>query len=507
MPRRTGCMPDILRMTLFSRSIATLLTALAVAQGALAEPWLAPGDPRLRLDLQLLNDAGIMQVPLSAWPLSWGDIEAAIQNADALNGSSATDEALQRIESDLRTAATIGEPLVRFSANVAENPRFIRSFENTPRGDAEVSGSWSWTGDIFAINLHAAVIDNPFDDDEFSPDGTYLGLALGNWMLSAGWQERWWGPGRDGSLILSTNARPSPGIAIQRNRSTAFESKWLRWLGPWSLTSFVNLLDDDREIDDALLFGLRITLKPLENLEIGLSRTAQFCGDDRPCDTQAFTDMLFGNDNAGVNVDPDDEPGNQLAGFDFRWALPWEIPLAVYAQWIGEDGRSGTPVPGSWLRQGGLESWGRIGSLSHRTHIEFSDTSCHEGGLGFSDIKPNCAYEHSIYRTGYRYNEKALGHGIDGDGRSYSLGSTLVQPAGHSWNLLIRYMEINRVGDPETRHSISPTPQDLTDIQLTHDRWTRFGRFYLGLGYSHLDDAASSATSSDFSAFLSWSSM
>jgi hypothetical protein len=494
-------------MTLFSRSIATLLTALAVAQGALAEPWLAPGDPRLRLDLQLLNDAGIMQVPLSAWPLSWGDIEAAIQNADALNGSSATDEALQRIESDLRTAATIGEPLVRFSANVAENPRFIRSFENTPRGDAEVSGSWSWTGDIFAINLHAAVIDNPFDDDEFSPDGTYLGLALGNWMLSAGWQERWWGPGRDGSLILSTNARPSPGIAIQRNRSTAFESKWLRWLGPWSLTSFVNLLDDDREIDDALLFGLRITLKPLENLEIGLSRTAQFCGDDRPCDTQAFTDMLFGNDNAGVNVDPDDEPGNQLAGFDFRWALPWEIPLAVYAQWIGEDGRSGTPVPGSWLRQGGLESWGRIGSLSHRTHIEFSDTSCHEGGLGFSDIKPNCAYEHSIYRTGYRYNEKALGHGIDGDGRSYSLGSTLVQPAGHSWNLLIRYMEINRVGDPETRHSISPTPQDLTDIQLTHDRWTRFGRFYLGLGYSHLDDAASSATSSDFSAFLSWSSM
>ncbi|MDH4022438.1 MAG: capsule assembly Wzi family protein [Gammaproteobacteria bacterium] len=488
------------------RSSAALLVALAAAQGAMAEPWLAPGDTRLRNDLQLLNDAGLMQVPLSAWPLSWGDIEAALQNAQAPDVASATGEALQRIESDLRTAATTGEPGVRFSASVADDPRFIRSFANTPRGDAEASGSLSWTGDIFALNLSATLIDDPVDDDEFSPDGTYIGMALGNWMLSAGWQERWWGPGRDGSLILSTNARPSPGIAIQRNRSTAFESKWLRWIGPWSLTSFINLLDDDREIDDALLFGLRITFRPIDSLEIGLSRTAQFCGDDRPCDARAFTDMLVGNDNAGTNVDPEDEPGNQLAGFDFRWVLPREMPLALYAQWIGEDGRNGTAKPGSWLRQAGLEYWGRIGSLAHRTHMEFADTSCREGGLGFSDIKPNCAYEHSIYKTGYRYNGKSLGHGIDGDGRSYSMGSTLLQSAGHSWNILVRYMEINRVGEPEPRHSISPTPQDRTDIQLTHDRWTRFGRFCLGLGYTHLDEAAGNATSNDISAFLSWSS-
>jgi hypothetical protein len=267
----------------------------------------------------------------------------------------------------------------------------------------------------------------------------------------------------------------------------------------------MNLLDDEREIDNALLFGLRITFKPIDSLEIGLSRTAQWCGDGRPCDFDAFTNMLLGNDNRGVNVDPDEEPGNQLAGFDIRWVLPKQIPVALYMQWVGEDGRDGQAVPGSWLRQLGIEAWGHIGDSIHRTHMEVSDTSCREGGFGFSDIKPDCAYEHSIYRTGYRYKEKSMGHGTDGDGLSYSLGSTLVQSGGHSWNLLLRYMEINRVGVQGPRHTISPTSQELADIQLTYDRQTSVGRFYIGLGYSRLDDHASNSSSDDIEAFVQWS--
>ncbi len=47
-------------------------------------------------------------------------------------------------------------------------------------------------------------------DANCAPDGSYLGVNVGNFMLSAGYIERWWGPGWDGSLILSTNARPIP---------------------------------------------------------------------------------------------------------------------------------------------------------------------------------------------------------------------------------------------------------------------------------------------------------
>jgi hypothetical protein len=263
-------------------------------------------------------------------------------------------------------------------------------------------------------------------------------------------------------------------------------------------------LDDERVVNDALLFGLRFNLKPLDALEIGLSRTAQWCGDNRPCDFSAFTDMLLGNDNQGVNVDPEDEPGNQLAGIDIRWSLPRQIPVALYMQWIGEDSRRGGPEIGSWLRQVGIEHWGNIGSLQHRTHFEVSDLKCREGGFGFSETKPDCGYEHSIYQTGYRYNGRPIGHGIDGDGLSYSLGSTLVQSAGHSWNLSLRYMEINRAGTPSTRHSLSATPQELADLQLTHNRITTIGRFHIGLGVSNLDDELTGESSSDVTAFVQW---
>ena len=61
-------------------------------------------------------------------------------------------------------------------------------------------------------------------------DGTYVAASLGNWMLSAGYLDRWWGPGWQGSLILSSNARPMLSIAADRNESTPFDLPVLRWL-------------------------------------------------------------------------------------------------------------------------------------------------------------------------------------------------------------------------------------------------------------------------------------
>ena len=152
-----------------------------------------------------------------------------------------------------------------------------------------------------------------------------------------------------------------------------------------------------------------------------------------------------------------------------------------------------------------MEYWGTIGGASHRTHIEVGDTLARGGGIGEGSAVPNSAYNHSIFQTGYRYNGRSIGHSMDGDGLSYSLGSTLVQSAGHTWNLSLRHIEINRAGVPDTRHSLSPTPQEYTDIQLSYERLTAVGRFYAGIGYSRLDDEVSGLTTSDSSGFLRWS--
>ena len=490
----------------YSRSLLLLIVGCWLTATAWAEPWAGPGDTRLRNDLQLLNDTGVINIPLTAWPVPWGDVYSSL--ADNRVSSALAPEvraAYRRVRRRARDEMGVGLTVFEFAASASENPRIVRSFENTPREEAEVTAGLSWVGERFSFNLRATYVDNPLDGDEARPDGTYVGMELGNWMLSAGWQERWWGPGRDGGTILSTNARPMPSVGIQRIGSVPSESKWFRWMGPWTLTSFIGLMDDERVVKDGLLFGLRGSFRPLRGLEIGLSRTAQLCGEGRKCDLEVFLNMLRGKDNAGANVDPEDEPGNQLGGIDIRWSLPQQRPLALYMQWIAEDTRKTGSQLHQWLRQVGVEYWGTIGDASHRTHFEVADSSCHLGALGEGSAEPNCAYNHGIFKTGYRYNGRSLGHSMDGDGLSFSLGSTLVQSAGHTWNLSLRHMEINRMGSPDSRHTLSATPQDLLDIQLSYDRLTGFGRIYVGVGFARLDDELSGLTTSEASGFLRWS--
>lgn len=487
------------------RSFLAALAACLLAALAQAEPWAGPGDTTIRNDLQLLNDAGLINITLSAWPVAWGDVASSLDQVDRNMLAPELRLAFNRIRWSARHELRPDFGAFEVVASGASHPRILRTFEDTPREDAEATAGISWVGDRFAFNLRATYADSPFDGDEFRPDGTYVGMVLGNWMLSAGWLERWWGPGRDSSMILSTNARPPPSIGIQRISSLPSDSKWFRWMGPWTLSSFFGLLDDDREIKNGVLFGLRGSFRPLRGLEIGLSRTAQMCGEGRKCDLQIFFNMLLGKDNAVANVNPENEPGNQLGGIDMRWNLPKQIPVAIYMQWIAEDTRQTGGSLHQWLEQAGVEFWGTIGNISHRTHIEWGDTLAKLGAMGEGSPVPNSAYNHFIFRTGYRYNGRAIGHFMDGDGRSISLGSTFVQSDGHTINVSARYVEINRAGQPDLHHTLSPTPQEFTDIQVSYERLTRFGRFYAGVGYSKLDDQASALSTTDTSAFLRWS--
>jgi len=480
-----------------------VLTCFALQ--AHADPLARPGDMLLRHDIRLLVDEGILNLPMNTWPIPWGDIVDQLNRASAMLSSPEIAAAMTRLRDRARWELDPGEWYLTGWASVAAEPRIIRTFEDTPREEAETGLAFSWTGNRFTLNLAAAYANNPVDGEEFRPDDTYVGMALGNWTVTAGWQQRWWGPGNDASSILSSNARPRPGVNLQRNLSTPFETKWLSWIGPWNLTTFMEYLDDERATMDPLLWGFRFGFRPLQGLEINITRTAMWCGDGRPCDLSAFLDVLRGNDNSGDNISAEDEPGNQMAGYDIRWSLPKNIPVALYMQWTAEDGRQqGVPL-GSFLRMVGAEHWGRIGGLSHRTHFEVAETICREGGFGSAEKKPLCAYRHPLYPDGYRYNGRVMGHSIDAEGRSYSFGSTLVQSAGHTWNLALRYMQIKIEGRFDPSHSLSPTPQDRADIQLSHERITRFGRFHIGAGYRYIDDEASGSDSSDFTGFLQWS--
>ena len=132
----------------------------------------------------------------------------------------------------------------------------------------------------------------------------------------------------------------------------------------------------------------------------------------------------------------------------------------------------------------------------------------------FYEGEPNYdrTYNHNIYRTGYRYKDRAIGAAADGDSIIVSSGLTLVESDGKSWNALLRWSNINRKGDGEGQdlnHSISADELKVFDAHLTHKRsftyeGLRLGNVALGVGAQHRENERTGRTDDDFTGFVQW---
>lgn len=477
-----------------------LLLMLLPAGSVLAGPWVTTGDSALRSDIQILADAGHIMSPTMVWPMSWGDIMVGL---DATKGDWSAVElaALARVQKRRQAETETGYLRLTAHAALAENPIQIRTFEDTPRAKAEVGVGLEYTGNWWAMNLQGQWVDDPVDGDEWRVDGSYLGIALGNWMLSASAMDRWWGPGWQGSLILGNNARPIPAFTLERNLTTPFETKWLSWIGNWDLSVMYGFLEEERDVPNAHYFAMRLDFRPLKGLQVGLSRSALWCGDGQPCDLDAFLDVLFRGDSGFDESNP-----NQLAGFDLRWSgKVLRVPYALYTQWIGED--ASDFVPTAWLGLFGGEVWGfsdRFGTW--RTYLEWSDTQCdfslRNSIRGDDDRRPGCAYNHNTYTTGYRYKERAIGHSFDGDSSVFTLGGTLSTRADNAWVTSIAVGNLNRIGGPPTTTAANKTRYRA--FNLTHRRPLWVGKLMLGIGYDYRKDTVTNAKIDDVNLYAEW---
>jgi hypothetical protein len=492
-----------------ARGAGALLAGVLVAQAGVAGPWIAPGDSALRHDLQLLADAGVIRAPLTTWPLSWGDIAGSLGSARDLDANQAA--ALARVERRIAQATETGMLRATGELSVAGNARKIRSFEDGPREDLVVDAGLSYTGNWFAVNLEGQYVDDPQDGKDWRGDGSYLGIALGNWMFAGAITDRWWGPGWNGSLILGSNARPIPAFTIERNSTEAFETKWLSWIGTWDFAAIWGFLDDALDPPNSRFFGMRFAFRPLQSLEIGISRTAQWCGSGRPCDFDTFVDVLLGQDNRGENVSAQDEPGNQLGGFDARWSTRiFGQPLAFYGQVIGEDENSLWPT--QWLGQFGAETTGYLEGLgSWRLFFEWADTECDfhlyrsiRGDDEPGDHNPNCAYNHPLYKGGYRYRDLSIGHSFDNDASVFTLGGLLIDGADRSWLASAAYGDLNRHGAPDPANTVAVRKTRYREVELSHRRGFFGGELDLGVGYEHREDAVTDDSDDDLRVFARW---
>lgn len=263
-------------------------------------------------------------------------------------------------------------------------------------------------------------------------------------------------------------------------------------------------MESDRiDVSEPLLFGMRVTAQPVKGVEVALSRSAQFCGKNRKCDTDTFRDVLFFDDTAGVTVSPEDEPGNQLAGWDIRAVSPWKaLPLAVYWQVIGEDRIGNRPT--DRLQLFGIESWhGFVNGGTSRVHIEYSDTTC----AGGSD-RPvyDCAYNHHIfYEEGYRYRGRPIAHSADGDAQIYSLGVQFTAPSAWNTSMLLRHGHLNVGGDiPDLRNTVATEPTGIWDLEAELKLPFERGELRLGVGFDQRTPLSTDNPSRQTRGFVEW---
>jgi len=458
------------------------------SQHVQASPWAVPGNLILRHDIQVLVDSGVINIPITTWPLAWGDIAYNLSKTEQ-EMTSFELASFQRIKEAL-LEEEIGGISANTSLKFAKNPETITSFNDSVGARSEIEGESTYLGKNFAINLHVKK-----QGGETLFDESYIAVALGDYSISLGSKKNWWGPGWGGSLILSTNANPISGISIERNFSDPFESKLLNWIGPWDLSLLLGELEHSRTRSDALFFGMRIGSRPLTNLEIGFSKTSLFCGENRPCGFSSFSDMLLDKTDSGYN----------LSGFDFRSSHHIKnFPFVLYGQIIGEG------ISDNHLGLFGLETWGPINDFdqleSYRVFLEAASTSCEF--YNNDDSKYGCAYHDSLYPDGYRYEGVNIGHSADGDALILTLGGIIVAQNSQLIKSSLSLGKLNRGSN--YLYKVSQNNNDFFKFDLGYEFdlfWfdIPLGSFDVGLGLDVMKDKVNNTTQKDPRIYVSYS--
>ncbi|WP_303292784.1 capsule assembly Wzi family protein [Marinobacter sp. ST-43] len=418
------------------RQLITAGVMLAASTALNAAPWLEPGDARARHSLQKLADRGHYDKGVTTWPVMWADIDSGVSNSIAADaGAVSSQAAYLNFERE-----QLGSPGVRFEiqASGSTEATSIRGFASQPKEKGELSVNLQWQGEYVALGVKPSVVANASDDETLRLDGSYLAATPGNWVVGAGAIERWWGPGWQSAMVLSTNARPMPAVWLNRKDTSAPESDWLKWIGPWNLTVFAGEMEEERIVSDIRLVGMRLNLRPIQGLDLGFTRAIMFGGEGYPGGFSTFWDAFIGNDNSYDGSDP----GNQIGAIDIRYGFPVEDQaMSVYMEMMGEDEAGYIPSRKSWLF--GVDWTSQLLGADQQWFFEFTNTLADDI---VGEAIPNYAYGHFRYRTGYQYYGRNMGSTFDGDAEALTAGLFHFLPDGSNVSLALTYADLNNDG-------------------------------------------------------------
>lgn len=475
--------------TLFFRLI--LLCSAIISSTLCAEPWIDTSDIYLKANIQQLADSGFIKTPTTTYPLMWHDIINDVNNIDIDKLSPAQQNAYDYIKHQFHLAKNNQTTI---KATIAAKHSRFRSFGDSIGNANNIQIQSTFISNNFAAKFSPSYNSNPLSGNSQRLDDSYIALSLGNWVVSLGRQNRWFGPTWDSSISLTNNARPMPALAITRKSAIPFTLPYTEIKIPWTVTSFMGVMNDNRVINNALLWGFRLNFKPLPNLEIGLTRLAQWGGHNRSHSFPTFWKIFIGKTNCGaaglVCNSTHPNPANQEAGYDLRYSTHlFSIPISLYGQYFAEDGdnNKGFGFLTKPEIQLGFDAIITPFNIPTTAYMEFSDSFA---DCGARDHIGNCFYEHGQYQTGMRYHGRTISNLYDNDAFTFVVGTISTLNVNTHLSAKIRWLRLNQdnsdkapnnpiIGNPLT--SIAENMLMISaSMQHNYQQW----RFTLGSSLS-----------------------
>ncbi|WP_448566758.1 capsule assembly Wzi family protein [Thalassotalea ganghwensis] len=416
----------------------------------------------MKAHIQKLADAGIIKTPVTTYPIMWIDIASALKEVNHTELTPALQEAYYYVNHQLKLAQN---NLVTLELNAAAKDKRFTSFGDAFRGKNNISLSKSYLGQSWAFKVRTNYSNSDLPGDKRHFEGSYLSGFLGNWVITFGKQDRWWGQGWDSNLSLTNNARPMSALSLTRKSAQAFNIPFTDIDVPWTVTTFMAKMDDNRIVKDTLLWGMRVNFKPFDNLEVGLTRLAQWGGEGRLQNGSTFWKLLIGKDNCGnsgrAGLDCGEnrilEPGNQQAGYDLRYSNTlFGTPFALYGQYFAEDGSSknnSSSIITEPQVQAGADIQLNLMGAPTTVFAEYIDT--------FADctdkdniVNGNCYYEHHTYQTGMRYQQRTIGSLYDND--AYTLVIGAISHLSINTQLIVKARKLTLNNDDSDKSPTNP---------------------------------------------------
>jgi hypothetical protein len=229
----------------------------------------------------------------------------------------------------------------------------------TATGSNEVArwGAWGGFGGFLTAYGEAAIAGplshNLENTDRIRPLGAETVADLGNWALSFGQEEMWWGPGHFSSISQSDNADPIPGFRLQNVHPRILPGPF-RYLGQFRLQIFFGRLDAGRILSRATanspvatfarpwFDGQIFSFKPLPNFEWGLTHVIMFGGAGNSNYSLAgffgrATGFSTGSAAAGNT--------HSQAGVYLKFRFPLLRDSVLYVETLGQDNLSAEVSP------------------------------------------------------------------------------------------------------------------------------------------------------------------